>query len=400
MTLKMFVNSLLMLMKHYNKVIVFGGNHHNTLGVIRSLGMKGISSTLLLVDSVENRISYISKSRYIEKTIKTSTYEQGGNYLIDSATNVKEKIVLICCSDGASSIVDKNYDVLSQHYYLPNCAKQGEINRLMSKEVISQLARDVGLHVPRTWISINETIPENLKYPCIIKPLYSIDGSKDDIFVCFSQNDLLNYFHEGHCRNLQIQTFIFKKFEYQFIGCSIDGGRQVIIPGVAKIIRPSERSNTGFLYYDKLDRTFENAMEKTKRILKNVKYSGLFSAEFLRDNDGNDFFMEINFRNDGNAIAVTAAGINLPYIWYCSANNSQTDIASVNDVKPLYVMPEFDDLIHVFQRQIRFGKWIKDMKRSDCYMEFDKDDIMPFVYRVLDFLSLLIKKIISRCSIK
>ena len=31
-----------------NKIIVFGGNHHNTLGVIRSLGEAGITPILIL----------------------------------------------------------------------------------------------------------------------------------------------------------------------------------------------------------------------------------------------------------------------------------------------------------------------------------------------------------------
>ena len=36
---------------------------------------------------------------------------------------------------------------------------------------------------------------------------------------------------------------------------------------------------------------------------------------FVRDNEGNDYFLEINMRNDGNAYCVTSAGVNLPYIW-------------------------------------------------------------------------------------
>ena len=55
--------------------------------------------------------------------------------------------------------------------------------------------------------------------------------------------------------------------------------------------------------------------------------------------------MEINFRNDGNAICVTAAGFNLPYIWYLynTGGNYREEIEA-SKVKPTYVMPEFADI--------------------------------------------------------
>ena len=64
-------------------------------------------------------------------------------------------------------------------------------------------------------------------------------------------------------------------------------------------------------------------LQKCISFIREVGYTGLFSMEFLRDKYGNDYFMEINFRNDGNAISVTEAGVNLPYIWY--AYNSSID---------------------------------------------------------------------------
>lgn len=76
-----------------NSVIVFGGNHHNTLGVIRSLGQKGLSTILLLVDD-DDRVSYVSKSKYIAKVHKYASYESGVQYLEDLAPSLKEKKLL------------------------------------------------------------------------------------------------------------------------------------------------------------------------------------------------------------------------------------------------------------------------------------------------------------------
>ena len=47
-----------------NDIVVIGASHHNTLGVIRSLGYKGIMPILLLISP--NKKSYVAKSKYIK----------------------------------------------------------------------------------------------------------------------------------------------------------------------------------------------------------------------------------------------------------------------------------------------------------------------------------------------
>ena len=47
------------------EIIVIGADHHNTLGVLRSLGEKGINSILLLIS--ENKKSYVAKSKYAKE---------------------------------------------------------------------------------------------------------------------------------------------------------------------------------------------------------------------------------------------------------------------------------------------------------------------------------------------
>lgn len=46
-----------------NKIIITGGSHHNTYGVIRSLGVKGIKSFVLLVS--EENDSFLLHSKYV-----------------------------------------------------------------------------------------------------------------------------------------------------------------------------------------------------------------------------------------------------------------------------------------------------------------------------------------------
>ena len=109
--------------------------------------------------------------------------------------------------------------------------------------------------------------------------------------------------------------------------------------------------------------------------------------EYLRDRNGNDYFMEINMRNDGNGICVTGAGVNLPYIWYqyCVGEDYQKEAS--NTIKDIFVMPEFDDFRnYVVSRRISLWDWIKDIRKTDVFMEFSNNDRMPFFCMLKRFI--------------
>ena len=47
------------------EIIVIGGNHHNTLAILRSLGEKGVKSLLIVVS--KDPKPYIGYSKYIQE---------------------------------------------------------------------------------------------------------------------------------------------------------------------------------------------------------------------------------------------------------------------------------------------------------------------------------------------
>jgi len=100
--------------------------------------------------------------------------------------------------------------------------------------------------------------------------------------------------------------------------------------------------------------------------------------EFLRDKNGKDYFMEINFRNDGNAICVTAAGMSLPYIWYLDCVGEDYSQESNKEINPVYVMPDMAELKLLATRQISLREYISDFKKTSRFMEYDKRDKKPF----------------------
>ena len=363
-----------------HKVIVFGGNHHNTLGVVRSLGEKHIFPYVFLVSTLKS--SLVLKSRYLKEGKIFKGHEEALEYIIGHFSNETHKPVIICTSDQASSYVDLYYDRLREGFLFPNGGEQGRITSLMDKEKMINLATETGLNIAKSWTVTDNAVPRDIEYPCITKPLASIQGSKADIKICRNNEELLDYFRQQReGSKIQVQKYIEKDFEYQLIGCSLKGGQQVIIPGFTTIIRSASTTNTGFLKYAPVSELNYDA-EKCIAFIRACNYSGLFSLEFIRGKDQADYFLEINFRNDGNAYTVTAAGMNLPYIWVLSLTGSSIREEISREIKQTVMMPELVDINHVLSRKISLKKWLKDVRTTDCFLYYHKEDKRPFYFQV------------------
>lgn len=385
-----------------NPVVVIGISHHNTLGIIRALGRTGLSSVMYPIVA-GGRNNYVSKSKYIRE--ENLTIIDGLDQLIDCLEHLSfptdEKATVICGWDAAISLLDKNRERLEGRYIIPSATgKYGGIDDLMSKTLQIKAASESGLVAPRSiCYSKTEASQSELDgwkdFPCIIKPVDSMAGAKTEIHICRCPSDLKRDISESSCQSFLVQPFIDKHIEFQLIGCSLEGGDEVIIPGYTNIIRQPANTNTGFLKFQPVDDVVStDTLEAVKRFIRNIGYSGLFSVEFLKGKDGKDYFLEINMRNDGNAICVTDAGVNLPYIWY--AYNSGLDYRSEMHkfCRSLYCMPEFDDIIFVLKGKLSLFKWIKDVRRTTSFMEYDKDDKAPFRKKTKGFIRFLIHRIL------
>lgn len=363
--------------------IIIGGNHHNTLGVIRALGYKGIRSLVILVTNEEK--PYVAYSKYIDKCVLLKTQQEIVPYLLIQAKSARCKQVIISCADFVTSELDACFNELTEYYYLPTAQRQGICNHYMDKNCMAELAKNLGIEIPKSWVvhAHAELNYKDISFPCIVKPLASIYGSKSKIKILYDRTSLINYLSNNNGYRFIIQEFIDKDFEYQLIGCSLNHGDEIIIPGYSKCIRPCPGTNTGFLEYKSFD-NFCCDLISCKKFIKTIGYQGLFSMEYLRDKKGRDYFMEINMRNDGNGICVTGAGVNLPYIWYqyCVGGDYKKEIA--NNIQDIFVMPEIDDFrCFVKTGKMSIIKWFKDVKKSSVFMEFDKRDIKPFVFAII-----------------
>ena len=243
-----------------------------------------------------------------------------------------------------------------------------------------EIAESVGLRVPKHIIyTKGEELPRNIEYPCITKAISSIVGGKSDTRVCYKEEELRLFVSNDHlCKTIQIEKFIDKEIEFQLFGLSLDGGKEIIIPGHSHIHRPGIQNEFYFPYIAN-DKSFKETLGKTNAFIKKTQYSGLFSVEFLRGKDGNDYFLEMNFRNDGNAICVTDAGYNLPYIWclYNSGGNYKEEIKE-SSFKAVNFCPDIIYFNHFLSGEIGFIEWFRTRIKSNSFTTKYRGDNKPY----------------------
>lgn len=372
------------------KVIIIGSHHHNTLGVIRAIGRSGINPVVIMTRILKS--SYILKSKYISRSVQLNGNDKVIPYLLEHYTDDIEKPVLIACHDIISEILDKNRTTLSKYFYVPG-TKEQQLEKLTNKQAMTKLASFIGLNVPFSVVSNEEFDINNLPYPVITKPSASKNGTKHDIVICQTKESLHKFLSQRASREFQIQKFINKDFEFQLIGCSINDGNEIIIPGISKLIRTASGSNTGFLLYTSLSSEFNKTINYTKKFIRATGYSGLFSVEFIRGKDGEDYFMEMNFRNDGNAICATNAGANLPMFWVQRCIGIQTNAPEIK--RHEYTLPEYNEIDLWFNGGIKTSEFIKDLRLTTSYMEYASDDPAP-TNGHSDFFKKLIIAILKR----
>ena len=349
--------------------------------MVRALGERGYAVELITVGNPKEK--YVSSSKYVSKHRALASVKELTSFLLYREAPADEhKEIVISCSDEVTEHLNHFRDALKGRYILPGCEEEGKMLQLMDKTSMIAMAGERGLQAPHVWRLPQEK--ERVNFPCITKAYVSSHGGKADVKVIRTQDEFESFLSECE-HEIFAQPFIDKKEEVQFIGCSLRGGAEIIIPGMTHILRSQPNTNTGFLEYGPIDSFYDETVERSKQYIKDCGYSGLFSIEFIRSKDDEVFFLEINFRNDGNAWCVTAAGVNLPAIWV-KANREINYNDEIQEVKHITVMPEFQDFKLVLQRKVSLGQWLKDWWRTDAFLDWNKNDKKPFFRFILNKL--------------
>lgn len=381
----MNVNSIL----NYN-FIVFCSDHYNPLGVVRSLGEEGISPVVILVTGGSSPF-LITRSKYPRHIHIVKTIEEGYSILLHKYA--LEGGFVYTCSDSIESYMDLHYDELKDHFFFFNGGSQGYVTKMMEKNEMCRLAMECGLNVPKTEeLKVGE-LPKHLRYPVMTKSVIStVNNWKGNVFICKNEKELLDAYKHIKAKTINVQEFIEKENELCIDGISLNGGEELYMPLQSSYIRFTSKSYGNYILFEQFKE--HDLYDKLQNLFKKVRFSGIFSVEFLRDHQDRLYFLEINFRNSTWSYAHTVGGINLPVIWAKSVLAGHIDDSdSVIKKTPFTGMVEMNDfLVSIPNRQVSLRNWIKDVKNCDCLFYYNKDDMSPFFGEIRFIIKYIIKR--------
>lgn len=299
------------LRKH--KHIVFGFDHYNTLGAIRSLGEKGIMPIVILRDANGHAV-FVPNSKYVGKLHVVKTAEDGLTVLLNYYSEESNKPFVYSCDDFVENCLDNHYEELKDSFYFFDGGESGIISQYMDKDSINKLAIECGCVVPKGEVLKRGELPKELKYPVITKSIKSISGGwKDDVYICKSETELLSAYSKIKSENLLIEEYIEKKNELCLDGFCINHGEDVFIPFQTTYIRIANGKYGNYMTLE----SFNNieVYNQICQILRRTRFNGIFSVEFLIDKNDKLYFLEVNFRNSTWSYAFTFGGVNMLYEW-------------------------------------------------------------------------------------
>lgn len=359
-----------------HQVIVFGMEHYNPLGLIRTLGRCGIRPVYI---AIKGRGVASSKSKYIEKVHYVDTAEEGYDVLLKKYSDMPQKPFVLTTDDDVQSILDMNYSKLKDKFILYHAGTDGRVTDYMDKKRILEIAEKHGLKILPTVVVDKGIIPENLQYPVITKAMSPTDASwKKNTFICESESELKEAFRQITCPRVLIQKFIEKKNELCLDGFTIDKGRKSFIPmgtNYNYLIRGYYSPYmTAFNFEDQKILTSINSM------LAEIGFEGIFSIEFIIGQDGTHYFSEVNFRNSTWNYIASFIDMPIPVLW-CEAMLTGKIERGWKKIFPenFTAMTEpIDYKIRVEGGRVDLAQWLIDFKTTNVPFYLDVEDPEPF----------------------
>lgn len=371
--------------------IIFGSDHYNTLGALRSVGEFGGKADLILHPKYSKTPHLVTNSKYsTESRIHiVNDVQEGFDLLIRCYSNIQPKPFLITCDDWCSCYVDEHLDLLKNKFYYFGGSKARAIGHYTNKYNASSLCHKYGINIPNIVVVQKGDINIDIEYPIITKSISStVGGWKGDVYICHSKQDLLNAYKFIKSEQIMLSQFITKKYELNIAGFSINGGGQAYMPFKMISLRAPEGSYGHYIQIEPFDDIFlKNAL---KKVIVETSYSGIFSVDMLVDKDNKSYFLEINFRHSAFSYACNHGGINLIKEWALATINGYVDENMLNKKRLTHsykAIAEANDLLqYVFSKKICIVKWFKDVLCADVHFYYNRTDKKPFFASIIHYI--------------
>lgn len=377
-----------------HKHICFGIDNYVSLGLIRSLAEAGIIPEVIL--HKHNPIHLVIHSKYVKAYKVVDTIEEGYQYILSKYENEEYKPFIHSSDDWVESFLDEHYEELIDKFIFYDGGKKGIITENMNKDAINKVAESCGCNVPKSEVVRRGDLPKTLKYPVITKGIMSIKGGwKKDVVICQNEDELKEAFESIQSETVLVCEYIDKKNELCLDGFCINHGKDVCIPFETSYLTLINGQYGNYMRMTPFQR--KDVEEQVQKVLEKTGFNGVFSVEFLIDQNDKLWFLEVNFRFSTWGYAFHYGGVNLPVEWAKSTLRGKIEKSELAPrPNPFTAMVEpMEFRLFVMSGKMKFSEWFKNWRATDCYFFYNKKDPWPFYYIFINGFKGAVKKLLK-----
>jgi D-aspartate ligase len=363
------------------------------LGVARSLGRKGIP--VLALEKHSRNVGQFS--RYVVFRICPDPQKDEKQFL-DYLLNISKEYpgAVLLPTDDVYVLFLAEWEELLRKYFRFCFPSKDIMLKLLNKKFQYQLAKNCGVPLPKTFFPKNfhdaSRIADELNFPSIIKPLYSHEwklyyGTKKGI-ITKNRCDFLREY-KGINNNIQIEVMV----QEVIIGDDTRHSKVCAYfnkdsdPILTFTLRKIRQCPCDFGVGSVVESVWiPDVAEIGLKFMKDIKYVGIGSVEFKRDQKDNKLKMiEMNSRFWAQNSLAEVCGMNFAYTAYLDlvGKRIEKQIRFKESVKWL----DFEADLTSFrgyhsQKRLGYWQWFKSFRGKKVWAKFTWDDPMPFIISI------------------
>jgi predicted ATP-grasp superfamily ATP-dependent carboligase len=356
------------------KVFITDASYKHTLGVVRSLGKKGI----YVICGSSSPYSQAFYSKYCKERVVYPDPKNEKKFIVSILKYLKENQIDVLLPIGYTTTmaISKHKKEISQYTKLA-VADWQSMEKAGEKDKTFALARKIGILSPRNYTNLKK-MPS---YPIVAK------GKKESGQIRYINN-------KEELSQLKLKDYILQEYipgeGYGFFALCDKG--QIKAYFMHKRLReyPSTggASTAAEATYDK------NLLIIGSKLLKALNWQGVAMVEFKKDNrDGEFKLIEINPKFWGSLDLALAAGVDFPYLTVQMAMNHKFKLVTKYNKKIKFRWLFPDDILHLLATPRSIIVFFRDFFDNSVKSNIWWDDFKPNLFQILITGPIILRRI-------
>jgi D-aspartate ligase len=365
--------------------VVIGGDYQG-LGIVRSLGRKGVP--ICVIDDERSIARY---SRYTTVAVRATDLRDPDRIvatLLELGRQLDMKgWVLFPTRDEIVAALSMHRSTLSEVFHVPT-PDWNIIQWIWDKRNTYQLAEKLNIPIPATWFpqTVGDLDQINTPFPVALKPAikeHFFYATKAKAWRANNKNELRELFQRATslagAGEIIIQDLIPGDGTHQFAYCAFYKEGQAVGSMEARRRRqhPHEfgRAST---FVETIDLPALGAL--SDRFLNAINYYGLVEVEYKLDpRDGQFKLLDVNARTWGYHTLGPSAGVDFPYLLYADQVGTAVDTCrgrpGISWIRLLTDIPT--GIIDVSRGRLAFREYIQSLMNFNTEAVFSWEDPVP-----------------------